>query len=194
MRKMCFSWFKPSEMFVVGAVKSDENWVLYVKEDGLVSCVQFNRDHNICSCEKFTYWGGVCRHMFFVISTVMNKPFIAREIRRQDNNMPAYMYIKNFDGLLENGLSPCECVLKEEGQECDECPICFDVMKKGDRVFVCQKTCKRKFHHTCIHRYMVYNTPFNLFQCPTCRTTYSSQNISSTPPKYLKMFKGITVL
>lgn len=192
----CLNCLFGPPLSIVSVIRTREfpessSWDIAFDEGGVANHVIITREQSRCTCYFFREHNRVCRHMTFIVSTVLNRPFIAEEMRYISADMPIHLFVTNFDDRLQRALSNRKTIISiKKGQAQQECPICLDIIDNG-KVFVCRNQCQAQFHKPCIHRYMLSKPPYHLFQCPMCRYVYYKRDITNEKPFYLKRFKGI---
>lgn len=143
-----------------------------------------------CSCPDFTRRKKLCKHLYFILSRVLQQTDLIQKINGYTNTN-IFSINENLSTVIESTLfknnENTEHTEHEEHEnknseipENDICSICFDEFGKEECLKCC--ICRNYFHKQCIKRWNK-----NKNTCPLCRSTvntWSSDDISNPLEKF----------
>jgi len=158
-------------IFLLNAKLNDsKQWNLSVKGSSKrIYKIILEKDYTKCGCMDFTIRKKVCKHLYFILGTILKNTQIINKINVVNDITDNYSEISD---LLKKILSNHVVCNKKEVIDYnikDTCCICFEEFGK-EPIEQCEITCKNIFHSECINLWLSQNN-----SCPLCRSLWNNK-------------------
>ncbi len=126
-----------------------------------------------CSCPDHTTKHTFCKHLLFLlvrVATQMDLAAIITENKKNWNSVVFEICAASWLDRLKNHINTpkTQNTCKAIGSDCS---VCFEEMKKDEKIVNCTTTCKNYFHDNCISMWL--STGHDT--CPLCRAKWLIQ-------------------
>ncbi len=123
-----------------------------------------------CSCPDHCTKRTFCKHLLFLIARVAVQIDLASIISENKNNWTPTSFdicASSWINRLKNHINKEKKV--ESNAIGNDCSVCFEEMKEGDKLVKCITTCKNYFHDGCLSLWLSSGHD----TCPLCRAKWS---------------------
>lgn len=143
-------------------------------------------DHPICTCPDFITRHKRCKHIYFILTRVMQvssenedkTSYSNEDLITMFNNIRDITNVFSVDSTLKNRYLSLHNVNKIEMKDSDDlCAICLDDLKNGEDIDYCKYSCGKPIHSDCFNMY--YKKKQGDLKCIYCNVNWN-KNTSGT--------------